>query len=174
MTCTFMPCFLCLPEKKGRSAAIRSIGRSVPSRIRYAFIDAACNCFGERGGEGGQEFDGLGDVPVDSGGADPETGCELGVGLAVAEVGEGEQGLSARAQAPPPGPESAPAFLQTGDEEAQGRAGHVDAGRVDKHAKPLVETVLLVDNPSTRGFIRLSGQLAIPRGRLEKAQCLPV
>jgi hypothetical protein len=45
------------------------------------------------GGEGGQELDGLGDVPVDGGGADPEAGRELGIGLAVAEVDEGEQDL---------------------------------------------------------------------------------
>lgn len=63
-------------------------------------------------------------------------------------------------------------FPQAGCEEAEGRAGHVDAGRVDKHAKPLVETVLVVENPSTRGFIRLSGQLPSQRTRLEKAQGL--
>jgi hypothetical protein len=76
-----------------------------------------------------------------------------------AEVGEGKQGLAACAQAPPSGAESASMFPQAGGEKAEGRAGHVDAGRVDKHAKPLVETVLLVENPSTRGFICLSGQL---------------
>lgn len=32
ITCTFMPCFLCFPEQRGRSAATRSIGSSVPSR----------------------------------------------------------------------------------------------------------------------------------------------
>jgi hypothetical protein len=77
--------------------------------------------------------------------------------------------LSARAQAPPSSAEGAPTFPQTGGEEAEGRAGHVDAGRVNKHAKPLVETVLLVENPSTRGFIRLSGQLPSRRGRLGRA-----
>lgn len=50
-------------------------------------------------GEGGQELDGFGGVPVYEGGADPETGRGLDTGLAVAEVGEGGQGLSARAQA---------------------------------------------------------------------------
>lgn len=80
MGCTFMPCFLCFPEQKGQSAAIRSIGRSVPSRIRYALIDAAP--------------------------------------------------MASRASA--------------GKEESQGRAGHVDAGWIDKHTKPKVETVLSV------------------------------
>jgi hypothetical protein len=37
-------------------------------------------------------------------------------------------------------------------QEAQGRAGHVDAGRVDKHAKPLVETVLLGRKPIYQGL----------------------
>jgi len=128
-------------------------------------------CFGERGGEGGQEFDGFRDVAVGRGGPDTEAGRELGVGLSVAEVGESEQGLSARAQAPPPRADSAPTFSQAGGEEAEGRAGHVDAGRVDKHAKPLVETVLLVENPSTRGFTRLSDQPPSRRRRLEKTHC---
>lgn len=39
-------------------------------------------------------------------------------------------------------------------EEAKGRAGHVDARRVDKQVKPLAETVLLVENPSTRASPR--------------------
>jgi hypothetical protein len=54
-------------------------------------------------------------------------------------------------------------------EEAKGRAGHVDAGRVNKHVKPLVETVLLVENPSTRGFTTLSPQLPAPSIRLKRA-----
>lgn len=78
---------------------------------------------GERGGEGGQEFDGLGDEAVGGGGADAETGRELHVRVAVSEVGESEQGLSARAQAPPSGPRSAAVFSQAGGEEAQGGTG---------------------------------------------------
>jgi hypothetical protein len=109
-------------------------------------------CLGECGGGVGKELNGLGDVSVDGGGADPETGRELGVGLAVAEVGEGEQSLLARAQTPSLGAESAPMFLQTGREEQEGRAGHVDAGCVDKHVKPLVETDLLVVNPIYQGL----------------------
>jgi hypothetical protein len=38
--CTFIPCFLCLPEWKGRSAAMRSMGSRVPSSSTNAFVDA--------------------------------------------------------------------------------------------------------------------------------------
>jgi hypothetical protein len=82
-------------------------------------------------------------------------------------------GLATRAQAPPSGAENTTVFSQAGREEAQGRAGNVDAGRVDKHTKPLMETVLLVENLSTRGFTRPSGQLAIQQVRLA-AQVRPV
>jgi hypothetical protein len=58
---------------------------------------------------------------------------------------------------------------QTLGEEAKGGAGHVHAGRVDKHAKPPVETDFLVENPSTRGFTTLSPQLRTVTSRLEKA-----
>ncbi|MFE9046560.1 protein kinase [Streptomyces sp. NPDC007818] len=61
---------------------------------------------------------------------------------------------------------------QTGGQEAQDRAGHVDARRVNKHAKPLVDTVLLVENPSTRGFTTLSAQPTCSCHKLERAPCL--
>ncbi|MGW4027317.1 hypothetical protein, partial [Streptomyces sp. NPDC005009] len=41
---------------------------------------------------------------------------------------------------------------ELGGQEAQGRAGHVDAGRVDKHTKPLVEMVLLGRKPIYQGL----------------------
>lgn len=152
------------PTKAGEAHIRRPFGSAMTCTFMPCFL-----CFPE----GSQEADGLGDVSVGGGGADPESGRELGVGLAVAQVGEGEQGLSACVQAPPSGSESAAVFPQAGGEEAQGRAGHVGAGRVDKHAKPLVETVLLVENPSTRGFICLSAQLPSCHVRLERAHCLP-
>ncbi|MBA8956599.1 hypothetical protein HNR61_008282 [Actinomadura namibiensis] len=34
MTCRFTPCFLCLPEERGRSAATWSIAIKVPSSTR--------------------------------------------------------------------------------------------------------------------------------------------
>lgn len=76
--------------------------------------------------------------------------------MSVAEVDEGERGLSARVQASPSGAESMATRPQSGGQEAKGSVGHVDARRVNKHAKPLVETVVLVENPSTRGFTCLS------------------
>jgi hypothetical protein len=50
------------------------------------------------------------------------------------------------------------------------RAGQVQSGRVDKHMKPLVARVILVVNPSTRGFTCLSRQLPDRYSRLERAQ----
>ncbi|GFH69162.1 hypothetical protein Srut_56760 [Streptomyces rutgersensis] len=88
-------------------------------------------------------------------------------------MGEGEQGLAAGGQAPPPGADRAAVAPQLLREEAEGGTGHVDTRRVNKHAKPLVETVLLVENPSTRGFTTLSAQLWYSSSRLEKAQWLP-
>ncbi len=85
------------------------------------------------------------------------------------QVGEGEQGLAAGAQAAPTGADCTAVPPQLLREEAKGRAGHVDAGRVNKHVKPLVETVLLAENPSTRGFITLSAQPLYSRSRLERA-----
>lgn len=85
-TCTFMPCFLCLPEWNGRSAAIPSMGRTVPASEQ----DERPRCFAdgvfERGCRGGQEVDGFGDVPASGRRPDAERGCELGVGRPVAEV----------------------------------------------------------------------------------------
>jgi hypothetical protein len=77
---------------------------------------------------------------------------------------KGEQGLAASAQAPPAGTELPAALTKLGGQEAQGRTGHVDARRVDKHAKPLVEADFLVENPSTRGFATLSPQQHTPNG----------
>lgn len=90
--------------------------------------------------------------------------------MAVAEVSEGEQGLPAWGQAPPPAAELPAVLAELGGQEAQGRAGHLDAGGVDEHTKPLVETDFLVENPSTRGFACLSAQLPYPAARLERAQ----
>lgn len=84
-------------------------------------------------------------------------------------MGEGEQGLATGAQAPPPGADRAAVAPQLLCEEAEGGAGHVDARRVDKHVKLLVEPVLLVENPSNRDFTTLSAQQPHSRTRLEKA-----
>jgi hypothetical protein len=62
-------------------------------------------------------------------------------------VGGGEQSLPARARTPPPGAELPAVPAELGGQAAQDGAGHVDAGRADKHTKPLVETVLLGRKP---------------------------
>jgi hypothetical protein len=56
-------------------------------------------------------------------------------------------------------------------EEAKSRAGHVHAGRVNEHVKPLVEVVLLVENPSTRGLTALAAQLPGSASSLANAHC---
>jgi hypothetical protein len=123
----------------------------------------------ERRCQGGQEVDGFGDVPVRGRRADAEPGCELGVGMPVAEVGKGEQRLSVGAQPAPPAADRTTTFAQTGGKEAKVRTGQVQAGRVDKHVKPLAVREILVVTPSTRGFTRLSHQLPDWKDRLEKA-----
>jgi len=64
-------------------------------------------------------------------------------------------------------------FAQTGGEEAKMPTGQVQPGRIDKHVKPLVAPVILVVNPSTRGFTRLSRQLPDLQSSLEKAYWHP-
>ena len=57
MTCRFIPCFLCLPEKNGRSAARRLTGMRVPSITTNACpAFARCpQCTAELRGAGGQQ-----------------------------------------------------------------------------------------------------------------------
>jgi hypothetical protein len=50
------------------------------------------------------------------------------------------------------------------------RAGQVQSRRADKHVKPLAVRVILVVNPSTRGFTHLSRQPPHSLSRLERAQ----
>jgi len=89
--------------------------------------------------------------------------CALvALGVTVAQMGQGEQSLPTDAQTPPSGADLPAVPAQASGKEAQGRAGHVQPGRVDKHAKPLVETDFLVENPSTRGFRCLSAQPPSP------------
>lgn len=127
------------------------------------------HCGSQFRGECDQNVDGLGDVPVGGGGADTEAGCELGIGVPAPQVGQCQQGLVVGAQTPPAGAASPAVGPQLSRQKAQGGAGHVDPSRIDKHVKPLVEMVLLVENSSTRGFTPLSAQLAITITRLEKA-----
>jgi len=143
--------------------------RSVEDHERFA--GRRLHRGGQVRGECGQNVNGLGDVPVGGGGAaDTEPGRELGVGVPAPQVGQRQQGLAAAAQTSPAGAASPAVGPQLSGQEAQGGTGQVDPRRIDKHAKPLVEMVLLVENSSTRGFTALSAQLAITSTRLEKAQ----
>jgi len=62
--------------------------------------------------------------------ADLEAGREAGVGVAVAQVGQGEQGLPARVQAPPPGSALLAVGADAVGEVVQGSAGQRDKGRI--------------------------------------------
>jgi hypothetical protein len=148
-----------------RGDAVDRQQRAVQEQIRLRRRGA--DGVGQGGCEGGQEVDGLGDLPVGGGGSDAESGRELGIRVAYPQVGEREQGLAAGAQPSPAGTDRTAVPPQLLREETEGGAEHVQPGRADKHVKPLVETVLLVENRSTRGFTTLSAQLPHFRGRLE-------
>ena len=163
-----MPCFSYLPEKKGRSVAISPSLRPGGAHSRSA---EACHPESDTPsstrpvrlrrawGKSGQDLDGLGDVPVDSGGADPETGHELGIELTVAEVGEGKQG--------PVGPRSGAAigYRERADAPSGERLGSAGQNRTCRRrtGKQAREAPggdgSLVRNPIYQGFIRVSGQL---------------
>jgi hypothetical protein len=117
-------------------------------------VPLTCGGEGGRGevrGDGCQDLDCLGDVAVDGGDPDAEPGCELGIGVAAPEVGQGQQGLTDRAQLAPPRAPPGVGGQQVG-EMAQGRAGQIDPRWVDKHVKLQADRLILVDNPSTRSF----------------------
>jgi hypothetical protein len=109
----------------------------------------------QRGRLSGQEVDGLAYVPVDRRDPDAKTRCEAAVGVAAAQVGQDEQGLPATGQATPPGADATAVACEETGEVLQSAAGQIDAGRVDKHAKAPDGLVILVVNPSTRGFLHV-------------------
>ncbi len=102
MTCTFIPCLLCLPEWNGRSAVMRSIGRSVPSRRGYAFTGAVRTPSARSGGESGQELDRLGDIAGGRRDADSKPGRELGIRVVPPADGRGCAGPGGRYAATAP------------------------------------------------------------------------
>ncbi len=148
----FIPCFLCLPEQNGRSAAIRSHGHRCAVEQNERFPRPCPDGLFERGCQGSKEIYGFGDVPVGRGRSDAEPGRELGIGMPVAQVGEGEQGLSAGAEPAPPAPDHAAALAYAGGQEAKARAGQVKSRRVDKHVKLLVGTGDLLREPVYQGL----------------------
>lgn len=87
-------------------------------------------------------------------------------------MSESGRGSAAGAQVPPPAAGRTAVPPQLLHEETEGGTGRVDSGRVDKHVKPLVKMVLLVENPSARGFTRLSAQLVDTARGLGKAHRL--
>lgn len=93
----------------------------------------------------GHKFDRFGDVAVSRRGADAEPGGKLDIGVSHPQMGEGEQGLAADPQASPPEADRATLVPQLLCKETEDGAGHVDARRVDKHVKPLVDPVVLVE-----------------------------
>ncbi|WP_329043473.1 DUF4263 domain-containing protein (plasmid) [Streptomyces sp. NBC_00178] len=63
--------------------------------------------------------------------------------------------MPAAGQATPSGADSTAVTCEETGEVLQGAAGQIDAGRVDKHAKAPGGLVILVVNPSTRGFLHV-------------------
>jgi hypothetical protein len=124
---------------------MRSIGSRVPSRTTNALGGGGLHYFGEVRGEGGQDIDGLGDAPVGGGGADVEprgelsTGGELSIGVTTQQTGQNQQGLPSNGQPTPTCSAFPAANPKACGQVAQGRGGHVDAGRVDKPGKLLVD-----------------------------------
>lgn len=75
---------------------------------------------------------------VPGGRGDPEPGGELGVGVAAPQMVQGEESLTAGGQTPPPGPDLPSSCSESSGQVPQGAAVQIDSGRVDKHAKLLV------------------------------------
>lgn len=128
----------------------------------------------QRGREGGQEVDGLAYVPVDRRDPDAETCRKAGVGVAAVQVGQDEPGLPTAGQATPPGADLTAVTCEKTGEVLQGAAGPIDAGRVDKHAKAPGGLVILIVNPSTRGFlhVRCRGRpSSLPSGWKQLTDC---
>ena len=78
----------------------RSIRSSVPSRITNALPRGDLDRVVQGRGERGEDLEGFADVAEHRGRADAEPGGEVGVGLALAQVRQHQQGLTAGGQAP--------------------------------------------------------------------------
>lgn len=138
MTCTFIPCFLCLPGVEGPVGGDPVDGQQRAVERDERLHRGRPDRLGECRGEVGQEADGLGDVAVGGGDPDAEPGRELGVGVAAAQMGQNQEGLAFRCQAPPARADLPAVGGQLTGEVAQVRVGQTDRRRVDKHAKLLV------------------------------------
>ena len=93
----------------------------------------------------------------------PEAGTELGVGLALAQVDQHQQGLRAGIEPPPERPHRLAVPADHPGDVVQGLMRQIDGGTIEKHLKLLVATVwIVVINPSTRSFLLLAAE---PRHR---------
>jgi hypothetical protein len=88
---------------------------------------------GERGCHRSEHGERLAHVPVDSRGANLESACQVGIGLAPAQVGHHQQGLAAGGQFAPAGRPLIAMRAQGIGEQAERAAGHGHPGRVRQH-----------------------------------------
>jgi hypothetical protein len=70
----------------------RSIRSSVPSRMTKRLAPGRLDRLAESHGQGGQDVKSLADVAEHRRRADPETAGQIGVGLAIAQVRNDQQG----------------------------------------------------------------------------------
>src|SRR5690606_13859209 len=89
-------------------------------------------------GEGGKESDGLAGVPPGGRGRDAEAGREVAQCLALAQVGEGEQGLGAGVEGPPPGADGPAVGSDEPGDSVESRGGQRQRGRVEQQPELLV------------------------------------
>jgi hypothetical protein len=88
------------------------------------------------GGAGGQQGDGLADVSPGCRGAHAEPGCQLGKCLALAQVGQDQEGLLARIQLPPQRADPDPVPADKPGHEGGGLAGQRQRSTVKQHGSP--------------------------------------
>lgn len=111
---------------------------------------------GQGGREGDQYVHGLAYITVRGGDADTEPGGELRVGVTTAQMGQGEQSLTAGGQTPPSGPDLPSPGSKSPGQLPQGATGQVDRRRVDKHTRLLVAAGDLGREPAYQELRRSS------------------
>jgi hypothetical protein len=102
MTCTFTPWRWCLPEY-GFWSATRSIGIRGAVEDRVGQLSDPVHRRKQVVGGGCKQVDGFVDVAPGGAHADPDTAGQLSQDVAVAQVGQGEQGLASRVEPPATG-----------------------------------------------------------------------
>lgn len=125
------------------SAAMRSTGSSVPSRMTNdeRLLPNCSHRLGQGRGEQGQHGDGLAHVAVHGRDPDAEPGGELGGGVTAPQVRQSEQGLAARGQPSPSCVDLPSASGELTGRVRQGAGGQIDRRRIDKQAKLLAGNV---------------------------------